>query len=461
MLDRIRQIITGKKIVIVGFGMEGHSTYRFLREHFGDIPLAVADKDPAIAEKAGQELNMEGVIWLTGPGYLENLGKYDILIKSPGISLSESFYHRYPKTLVTSQAAIVMAEFHRQIIGVTGTKGKSTTSSLIHHILQSAGIDSILIGNIGIPPLDSIHLAGPGTTIVYELSSHQLEDISQSPHIAVLLNLFPEHLDRYPSINEYFRAKWNIFLTQGTDDVVIINHSIDPKRLPGPGNISKGKILRFGLTESDHPGCYLEGDRVIIKGSGGKEECCALGEELFLKGRHNRMNMMAAILACREAGAGFGQIMDGIRTFHGLEHRLEYVGCYGGIHFYNDSIATIPEAAMEAVRAIPGVDTIILGGYDRMLDYSELIGFLMGSTITNLIFMGKAGDRMMEIAGKHDKKETHKLFKVNTIEEAFQIIPLVTQPGSVCLLSPAAASYDVFKNFEERGRLFKKTARNL
>jgi UDP-N-acetylmuramoylalanine--D-glutamate ligase len=461
MLDRVREMMSGKRIVIVGFGLEGRSTFRFLREHVGNIPLAIADRDTKIASNTEHEPGMERVEWILGPGYLDRLGRYDLLIRSPGIALPAAFRPSHPEMVITSQAALVLAEYHRQIIGITGTKGKSTTSSLIHYILKSAGKKSILVGNIGKPPLDSILEAGPDSVLVYELSSHQLEDITRSPHISILLNLFPEHLDRYASTAEYYRAKWNIFMHRNPSDILIINNSISSDHLPGKEIIGMGGVLTFGIGKSSGQGCYLESEKVVLYDNQCEEECCTLGPELYLKGRHNRLNMMAAILACRQEGATMEEIMEGIRTFRGLEHRLEYVGCFGGIHFYNDSIATIPEATMEAVRAIPDVDTLLLGGYDRGLEYDELVNFLMASPVRNLVFMGRAGERMMGLASRHPLRPGHHLIKAAGMEEAFKIIPGITRAGSVCLLSPAAASYDLYKNFEERGQLFKKTARNL
>lgn len=461
MLERLRELVKGRKTAIVGFGLEGRSTYRFLRQRFPGLPLAVADRDPMIAANTAEEVPAGDVEWITGEDYLDRLDGYDLIIKSPGIALPEAYRQARPGLSVTSQTALLLEEFRTQVIGVTGTKGKSTTSSLIHHILVTAGRKSILAGNIGNPPLDDIHHVAPGSWIVCEMSSHQLEDLRLSPRIAVLLNLYPEHLDRYAGKEEYFRAKWNIFLHQAEEDVRIVNDAIDPDDLPPGMESLPGKMFRYGPGIKDIPGCYLEKGHVTVVDRSGKHECCLLDETLFLKGEHNRMNMLAAILAAREVGLDHREIMNGIRTFHGLEHRLEYVGQYRGIHFYNDSIATIPEATMAALRAIENVDTLILGGYDRHLDYTELIDFLMDSGVSNLIFMGKAGERMMQQAMAHEKCVLHRLFKADSMEEAFRIIPRVTEPGKVCLLSPAAASYDRFKNFEERGRLFKRTARNL
>lgn len=461
MIDRIKETLEGKRVAILGFGLEGQSTFRFLRQHLGDIPLLIADRDEDIERRPGPDLSGPGIRLHTGPGYLDHLAGADILFKSPGIGLPEGFRDRHPGMQVTSQAAMVMEEYHRQVIGITGTKGKSTTSSLIWHILHAAGRDAILIGNIGVPPFDSLHLAGPQTHIVYELSSHQLEDIRRSPRIALLLNLFPEHLDRYASARSYYQAKWNIFLHQDKDGILVLWDEIHGGKLPPDGSLTAGKVLRYGTSESIGQGGYLKEGQVHLRLGDTEEACCRLEEELYLKGRHNRMNILAAILACRMSGLSSTEIMAGVKTFRGLEHRLEHVGCYGGIEFYNDSIATIPEATIEAVQTVQNIGTLLLGGFDRNLDYSALVDFLMDTAIRNFIFMGKAGERMQQMAGKHEKAGEHQLFFAGTMEAAFDIIRRETPAGAACLLSPAAASYDQFKNFEERGRIFKKIARGL
>ena len=193
---------------------------------------------------------------------------------------------------------------------------------------------------------------------------------------------------------------------------------------------------------------------------GHEEVFMELNDELPLKGQHNRMNMMAAILAARHAGADDKSIREGLYTFKGLEHRLEYVGCFRGIHFYNDSIATIPEATIAAVRTLPDTDTLILGGFDRMLDYTMMIDFLINSPVTNFIFLGKAGMRMYEGFRAYGRKDKNLLVS-SSLEQAFGLIEKHTKKGKICLLSPAAASYDSFRNFEERGNLFKKIAGSL
>jgi UDP-N-acetylmuramoylalanine--D-glutamate ligase len=384
-----------------------------------------------------------------------------VIFKSPGVLIPADFTSLVKGKVITSQTQVMLECFGRQTIGITGTKGKSTTSSLIYHILQHSGQDAVLVGNIGTPPFDQAESIGLRTRIVFELSSNQLEDIGTGPAIAVILNLFPEHLDRYDSLESYYSAKMNILLHQQEGDTVIYNS--DSPVLAGYAGDYSGRrcLLGFSARQQIRQGCFLEAGRVL---------CCLDGEtsdsgitvgELNLKGQHNQMNIMAAILACRGAGVSPVDIPGAIRSFHGLEHRLEYVGKFRDIHFYNDSIATIPEATLEAVKAVPDTDTLILGGYDRMLDYRGMTESLLASDVRNFILMGQSGKRMLHLLSRGNIPAARDIYYVHSLEEAVVLASGITAPGKACLLSPASASYDLFRNFEERGRLFKELVRKL
>lgn len=452
-------LLGNRKLLILGFGREGQSTFRYIRKHFPATIIGIADRNPHLFEESPENDIAQGFPIHLGANYLEAISNYQLIIKSPGVALPEGI--RFDTgTIITSQTHLMLGAYHRQIIGITGTKGKSTTSSLIYHLLQTAGIPSILVGNIGLPPFDQSDQIGPETRIVFEMSSHQLEDSILAPHIAVLLNLFPEHLDRYPTLEDYYSAKMRILLGQLEKDIFIYNEDI-----PGINDrISQLSLKRkyFSFSSGYHMtnGCYLNGNQIIRCTDGIEEGFIEITDKFGLKGTHNRMNMMAAILAAQNAGADDEPIRRGLSSFQGLEHRLEYVGAYKGIQFYNDSIATIPEAAIAAVKSLPETDTLILGGYDRMLDYTDMINFLYHSRVRNFIFLGKAGLRIFE-GFQSTGKSNKNLLQTGSMEQAIALAFEVTEKGKICLLSPAAASYDSFKNFEERGRLFKKIARGL
>jgi len=436
MLDNILGRFAEATLVILGFGREGEASYSLLRRYFPEKHLFISDSREDIRLSPLLKEDSE-VTLMTGPDYMLNIERFDYILRSPGIRMNNRV-PLIPAEKITSQTDLFLQAFAPQVIGVTGTKGKSTTASLIHHILKTAGEDSVLVGNIGNPAFHYIERIRPETRVVFELSSHQLEYTQCSPHISVILNLFQEHLDAYSGYLEYQLAKINIAKHQRPGDFLIY-HADDPLVLKHVTDLGeRGGLIPFSLKDS----------------TVGK-----IHQDRFLRGDHNLKNIMASIAVVRLLGVSAEAIEDGIATFKGLEHRLEYVGHYHGIHFYNDSIATIPEACMEAINAIPKVDTLVAGGFDRGIDYSGLAAFILGSQVTNLILVGAAGKRIglgIEALGKHAKK----IYYINRFDYFYEIALRETRPGYSCLLSPAAASYDEFKNFEERGIRFRELVKN-
>ncbi|MGD0710510.1 MAG: UDP-N-acetylmuramoyl-L-alanine--D-glutamate ligase, partial [Bacteroidales bacterium] len=331
---------------------------------------------------------------------------------------------------------------------------------LIYHILKLKDNNVVLVGNIGIPPFDMIDEIDKHTKIVFELSSHQLEFISKGPHIATLLNYFQEHLDYYKSYEDYQISKFNITRYQEPADNFIFNAD-DNLVLD---IIFKNKLERnyYGLSISkkQSKGCWIENDSLLFSNGMDTSRIMDLKSEIYLKGEHNKRNILATICASKILNVPDEIIQEGVTSFKGLEHRLEYVGEYNGIHYYNDSIATIPEAAIEAVKALQNVNTLILGGFDRGINYNILAEFIASSHIHNLIFLGDAGTKIMEGLKQYNVKGKFQVF-VKNMDEAVKIAKEKTPKGGICLLSPAAASYDMFKNFEERGRVYKKLVKDM
>ncbi|HNW76843.1 MAG TPA: UDP-N-acetylmuramoyl-L-alanine--D-glutamate ligase [Bacteroidales bacterium] len=432
MHDLIRNMMKGKRVLLLGFGREGQVSYQVIRQALPGQRLIVADGNEKIRDhellRGDPDIDFQ-----VGPGYLDGLDRFDLIVKSPGITLKDIVPAVDPAR-ITSQTDLFLRKYSRQIIGVTGTKGKSTTSSLIYHILNNTGVESLLLGNIGTPAFHFLDKITPSTTIVFELSSHQLQYVICSPHIAILLNLYQEHLDAYRSFLEYQLAKMNITRFQQEGDYFIYNS--DDQIVAGHAAAFRKRqtLIPFSLSEVRDP---------------------VLGHlhNRYLRGDHNRMNAMAAVKACRLCGLADDDIAEGLDSFKGLAHRMEYAGRYHGIDFYNDSIATIPEACMAAVRAIPGVDTLILGGFDRGISYDGLAQFLVQSEVSTFILTGMAGERIaqaMEAVGIQGKR----LIRIHRFDDFAGYAVKYTRPGHVCLLSPAAASYDEFRSFEERGMRF-------
>ena len=453
MFDFLKEKFSGKKIVLLGFGREGQSTYAMIRKALPDLNLVVADLDETVRNHV-LLVNDNNISLRLGDGYLEGLDQFDLIIKTPGITLRDTKYPINPEK-ITSQTDMFLQVFSTRIIGITGTKGKSTTSTLIWHILKKAGKDAILLGNIGRPAFNCIEDLHPETIVVYEMSSHQLEYINVSPHIAILLNLYEEHLDAYRSFRDYQLAKFNITKYQHEDDYFIYNAD-DPLISDLISEFYPARNYQpFSFESPLADGCYVMDNRIFYSDDCISRPVYNLNDKRKLKGDHNIRNIMAAINACKILGIDNEFIEEGIAGFNGLEHRIEYVGLFRGIHFYNDSIATIPEAAIEAVKALESVDTIILGGFDRGIDYSGLAGFLSASIVRNFIFTGEAGKRIRDLL-EPIKKIDQKLFHIKRFDDFLSIALENTLPGSICLLSPAAASYDEFQNFEIRGKRFRE-----
>lgn len=414
MFDLILNRLSGKRILILGFGREGRSSLAFLKKYMPDAQVAVADKNP-----------MEGVLH-SGEHYLESVYNYDIVIKTPGISLKD---FDSKEVEITSQTDLFLSQFHAQTIGISGTKGKSTTTSLIYHLLKSSGRDAILTGNIGIPCFDIMEQIHEDSIVVYELSAHQLEYVHNSPRVGVLLNVFEEHLDHFGSFGRYKHAKFNLLRYMGADDYAVVHDSLLMETLGlGVNNVT------FSRMDFD-----MDADALPILGP------------------HNLLNAKAALCACAAYGIDVREVIPYLYTFKPLEHRLEPVGVYGGVAFVNDSISTIPQAAIAACETLQRVDFLLLGGFDRDIDYTPLVEYMKEHPVPHLLFTGKAGERMMAMMNGVSTQKA----RYDSMEEAFEYLKAHAKPGDVCLLSPAASSYDQYKNFEERGRKFKQLAQSF
>lgn len=430
MLDVIINRLRGKRILIAGFGREGKSTLRFLQKYLPEAIIGIADKN----ESAFQDVDKERYELYYGDNYLNSTSDFDIVIKTPGISLKDI---EIDFSKITSQTDLFLQAYHNQVIGITGTKGKSTTSSLIYHLIKGVKAlegkenEVILAGNIGIPILDCIDEINERTIIVYELSAHQLQFISRSPHVGVLLNIFEEHLDHFGSFEKYKESKINILRYMNDDDFAVMNNNLCVE--------TTSFVKQFVDFEN------YDFDKYNVKWN-----------ELPLVGEHNRLNVKAALCVCRSFGLPLEDLIPHLYTFKPLEHRQEFVGTFNGVKFYNDSISTIPQATVAALKTINNVNFLLLGGFDRGIDYSPLIAYLKENVLPYILLTGKAGQAIKELLQSVDYKGN--ILEYTDMKSAFEIIRKFAKTNDVCLLSPAAASYDRYKNFEERGKIFKELA---
>lgn len=421
------EYLKDKKILILGFGREGRSTYSLLRRHLPEKYLGIAD---IRSHKLGDDAFISTYF---GENYLDSLGQYEICIKSPGIPFKGV---KVPETCsVTCQADLFLRFAECTKIGITGTKGKTTTATLIYQFLRRAGLSASLIGNIGVPVFESL-AAAKSSIAVIELSSHQLQYSTSSPHISVLTNIYEEHLDHYDEgFKGYVNAKLNILRHQTEKDFFIYNADqglddfIDIKTLPSnPIPISLG---------TDEP--FLQSLYNISP---------------FLKGEHNLQDIYYAVAAARKFNVSNEDILTTLKNYKGIEHRMEFVGRFNEIDFYNDSIATIPKAVISAIDALGNVGSLIVGGHDRGLNYTDFVKDLRAKNLPNIICLPETGHeigKMLESEGSHSR-----IIYANDLPEAVKAAFKYSPRNTSCILAPAASSYNVYRDFEEKGQHFKQ-----
>lgn len=445
MFNKIIDKLANKKIAILGFGKEGKSTYNFIRRHSSQ-PLTILDKND-ILENNPYLNDDKNLTIITGDNYLDNLSDYDLVIKTPGIALLDMDLSNIN---ITSQLELILEVDKHNIIGITGTKGKSTTTTLMYEVLHDQNSNSFLLGNIGNPIFDYVEDFNDDSILVIEMSSHQLEYVKCSPHIGVILNLYQDHLDHTGSLEKYHNDKMHMFKYQDENDIGIYDgqnkYLID---LVSKNNY-KSKLYKF--TEDEESDIYVKDNKVYYDGSIIYDG----NTKRNLIGAHNLKNIMVVLLISKLLNLDINKAIEVINSFKPLEHRLEMVGTYNGITYFNDTIATIPEATMNGINGLGNVDTLIFGGMDRNIDYSEFINYLKNSNISNLIGLPDTGHTICKALSNCNKN----IFTVETIDEAVDIADKYTKKGYTCLLSPAASSYNRFKNFEEKGNYYKTVIKN-
>lgn len=420
--SELRQLFSDRRILIAGYGREGRSTEALIRRLLPQADITIVEGNDNIR--------------------LEAAKGYDMIVKSPGIP-TFVFEGCCDLDTITQQTDLFLQVYGSQTIAVTGTKGKSTTTHLVAAVLRTTFDDVVMAGNMGIPLFDVVDQIGEKTRVVCEFSCHQLENIHRGPHIGAVLNLFEEHLDHYHSYLDYKMAKMQIGLRQHAGDHFY--YCADNAELAAlvADNRFEGEVQAYSLDEAR------------------RMEPLARR----LQGDHNLCNIELVRRIAQVMGVDERRFRECVAAFDGLEHRLQEVGTFGGITFYNDSISTIPAAAIAALQALRRVDTLILGGFDRGIDYESLARFLATSEVCNLVFVGQAGkrirDRYLDYLQRGECPSVpRQMLSSDSYPDIVDWCFAHTAQGSICLLSPAAASYDQFKNFEERGRVFADLVRN-
>jgi UDP-N-acetylmuramoylalanine--D-glutamate ligase len=448
--------LKGKKVLVVGLGKSGRSAALFLR-HQGAV---VTVSDVRSAESLAREIPAlieEGIMVEAGGHGVLTFRRQDMIVVSPGVPLNtpELSQVRTFGLPVIGELELAANFLRGRILAITGSNGKTTTTALLGEILKEAGLDTQVGGNIGTPVVDLIPGSKDDSWSVLEVSSFQLEStVSFRPNIAVILNITPDHLDRHGSLENYVQAKEQIFARQQAGDCVVLN--ADNSLAAEAAKRAPSRVFWFSMEHAVEQGAWLEDGFVVYRGAvnGAVEKVMPL-TGITLKGSHNVENVLAAVVAARQAGASAEAVRSAIEKFHAVEHRLEFVATVNGVHFYNDSKATNVDATAKAIAAFSSGIHLILGGKDKGSDYTTLSP-LLRERVKAVYTIGAAAAKI-----ESHLRGVVALHSCQTLEKAVAAAAEAALPGEVVLLAPACSSFDQFDSYEHRGRVFKQLVADL
>lgn len=449
--------LSGKKTLVLGAGKSGVAAARFLAAR-GAV-VALHDRKP-VAEwpAAAQALKAEKVGLIDGqiPSWL--LDQIDLVVISPGVP-TNTIPARYVERKdgeVIGEVELAYRFLKGSIVGITGSNGKTTTTTLVGEILRNAGLETLVGGNIGTPLLELTEKATDATWTVAELSSFQLETIRDfRPRVGICLNVTPNHMDRYDFFSDYAAAKHRLFMNQTAEDVAIL--SADNATTADWAAGLKAHVVLFSVERELDEGLFLRG-RELVSRAGGAEKVLTTRDEIFLRGRHNVENVLAAFAAALACGAAPDSIRETVRNFRGVEHRIEFVAETDGVKFYNDSKATSVDATVKALEALAeesGKTVLILGGRGKNAPYAPLAP-LIERSVRALVLIGEDADNI-----ESQLKGTAAIVRAGSMADAVAESFRAAEPGDSVLLAPACASFDMFRSFEERGTVFKREVEKL
>jgi len=440
-------------VLAVGLARTGVATAFFCAARGARVTATDFRLESEIGETIAK-LKEAGVTLELGSHQEKTFLEQDLIIPSPGVPADEMHLQaaRAKGITIWSEIELAYRFMKGRMIGITGSNGKTTTTSLVEHILKTAGTQAILAGNIGTPLIGCVDAMKEETWTVVELSSFQLELIDAfRPNIGIFLNLTPDHLDRHHTLHAYGAAKARLFENQTGEDAAILNAD-DAATTPYAPSLPR--VYWFSRKQRVTQGAYARGEEVVFRQNGAEEILLRL-EDIPLAGAHNVENVLAAAAAARLAGTPAAAIAKGVKSFAGVEHRLEFVAEIGGVRYYNDSKATNVDATLKALDAFPGRILVILGGKDKGGDYTALQKPLREKAILALLIGAAAEKIEAQIAG------SVAIERAETLERAVETASHAAQRGDVVLLAPACASFDQFQNYEHRGRVFKELVAQL
>lgn len=451
-------LIAGRKVLVLGAGRSGIASAKFLAERGATV--ALHDRKPIAewsdAARSLKESNGVGLIDGQIPSWL--LDQVDLVVISPGVptgSIPARYVDRKDGEVI-GEVELAYRFLRGRMVGITGSNGKTTTTTLVGEILKDAGLKTLVGGNIGRPLIDLIAEADDDTWTVAELSSFQLETIVDlHPRVALCLNVTPNHLDRYDLFSDYAAAKHRIFMNQTPEDLAVLN--ADNEVTAGWASGLRAHVAMFSVAKELDEGLFLRG-RELVSRSGGKERVLTTRDEIAIRGLHNVENVLAAMAAGLACGASPESMRETVARFPGVEHRIEFVDEVGGVRFYNDSKATSVDATLKALEALgedAGKIVLLIGGRGKNAPYSPLVP-LIEKSVRALVVYGEDGDNITSQLGGHAPVE-----RAASMADAVRLASEAAAAGDSVLLAPACASFDMFGSFEERGRAFKAEVAKL
>lgn len=466
-LDKFKENIKGKKVAVLGIGISNIPAIKYLVELGAKV--SARDKKEKLHDSVDMLKNI-GVEFVLGDNYLKNLENYDYIFRSPGI---KPFTYEIEKavelgnTILTSEIEKVIELAPCKVIGVTGSDGKTTTTTLIAKFLEQAGYKVWLGGNIGTPLFSKLDEMKKEDVVVLELSSFQLMTLEKSPHISVITNISPNHLDYHKDYNEYIMSKANIFLSQNKNDILVLNKDCNITnnylKIIEDRNIDTN-IRAFSVENDVKKGVYLKNNYIVSNIFGKNEKICNI-KDVKLVGIHNLANICAAATAIYDL-VDKNDIKTVVTSFGGVEHRMELVAQKSGVKWYNDSIGTSPTRTIAGLKSFNDKVILIAGGYDKNIPYEPLSPYIL-EKVKHLILIGKTATKIRNAVIAEAKKKEVELKEIldivefNTLEECVNYANKIAKENDIVVMSPASASFDMYKNFEERGNHFKKLVSKL
>ena len=457
-LEEFEKFIEGKKVAIIGMGVSNIPLLDYMHEKKANV--TIFDNREKLPEDIMEKINKYEFKFIGGEKNLDELNGFKIIFRSPSClpTKPELVKEEEKGAIITTEIELLMKMCPCKVIGITGTEGKTTTSSIIHAIIKQAGINCYLGGNIGIPLFTKLHEMTENDIIVLEMSSFQLMGMDVSPDISLVTNIYPDHLNIHKDMQEYIDAKKNILNYQNSSDIIVLNFDNEITRAFAKS--APGKVIYFSSKKSLKNGYIYDREDGFIKFcKNGIFKNVVNKKEIQLRGIHNYENICAA-LAVTSSIVDIPTQIKAIKEFQGVEHRLEFVKEIDGVKYYNDSIGTSPASTIAGLDAFDENIILLAGGADKDLDYKE-IGEKIAQKVGTLILCGPTSDKIETATRNALINKSINIIKVNNMQEAVSTAKRNARKGDIVLLSPASTSFDLYKNFAERGNLFKECVNKL